>query len=133
MRYKRMKELKAICILMIGVCLCFAAKGQEEQSDKSQLVLNAQTISWQDSLHANELKLKDLGDTVVDGITQTRRIRALKKFIPLLVKTLKFPGSFDYPFDSLPFLKILQPEDHSFRLLNWALKYNDGSYRYYGA
>jgi len=30
-------------------------------------------------------------------------------------------------------LKVLEPEDKSFRLLNWALKYNDGTYRYYGA
>lgn len=86
-----------------------------------------------DSLKAHEIRLRDLGDSMTLGITQTRRIYNLKKYIPLLVKTLEIPGAYEYPFDSLKFMNILEPEDHSFRLLSWSLKYNDGTYRYYGA
>jgi hypothetical protein len=69
----------------------------------------------------------------VDGAKQGERIKALVKYVPLLVKTLKMEGSFDYPFDSLTFMKKLMPEDRTFRLYNWTLKYDDGSFRYYGA
>ncbi|RYD81568.1 MAG: hypothetical protein EOP53_06035 [Sphingobacteriales bacterium] len=86
-----------------------------------------------DSLRAYELKLKALGDSMIDGKFQAARINAVVKFIPLLVKTLRYKGSFDYPFDSLPYVKKLTPNDRAFRMYNWTLKYDDGSYRYYCA
>jgi hypothetical protein len=86
-----------------------------------------------DSLKKYELELQTLGDSMIDGAKQGERIKALVKYVPLLVKTLKFEGSFDYPFDSLKFMKMLRPEDRTFRIYNWALKYDDGSFRYYGA
>jgi hypothetical protein len=124
-----MKNLKAIIAVCFFCGISLQGFSQNGNTDKNTPQPNPNL----DSLKVHELKLRSLGDSVVDGVTQTRRILALKKFIPYLVKTLEIPGSYDYPFDSLSFLKILQPEDKTFRLLNWALKYNDGTYRYFGA
>lgn len=86
-----------------------------------------------DSLNKYEMKLKKLSDSILDGSTQMIRIRAVTRYIPLFVKTLKFKGSFDYPFDSLIFMKKLVPPDRKFRLYSWAVKFDDGTYRYYAA
>ncbi len=86
-----------------------------------------------DSLKKYELKLQALGDSILHGPIQLDRINATTAFIPLFVKTLKFRGSFDYPFDSLKFLKKLTPPDGRFRIYNWALAYDDGTFRFYGA
>jgi hypothetical protein len=86
-----------------------------------------------DSLQHYEKRLKMLGDSMVDGSHEFVRMDAVTDFIPLFVKTLGFAGSYNYPFDSLFFMKILQAPDKSFRLYNWALKFDNHSYRYYGA
>jgi hypothetical protein len=124
-----MMNLKAVFFIGVFFCLMQGMYGQDNKTQNTNIQPNPNL----DSLKAHELVLRKLGDSVIDGVTQTRRIISLKKFIPYLVKTLEIPGSYDYPFDSLTFLKKLEPEDKSFRLLNWALKYNDGTYRYFGA
>jgi len=40
--------------------------------------------------------------------------------------------SFNYKFDSLKYLKVLQPEDNSFRIFTWTLKNEDGVYENFG-
>jgi hypothetical protein len=122
---------KIFSLLVIAVLFSFTSVFAQDKKFPSS-DLGSQTPNL-DSLHAYELRLKTLGDSMIDGKFQATRIQAVLKFIPLLVKTLKFPGSFDYPFDSLPYIKKLMPQDRAFRLYNWVLKYDDGSYRYYCA
>ncbi|MEX0967076.1 MAG: hypothetical protein WD077_07550 [Bacteroidia bacterium] len=86
-----------------------------------------------DSLMKYEMMLKEIGDSMLGGQSEDVRANAVMKYIPLLVKTLKFRGSFDYPFDSLKFMKKLKPEDQSFRIYNWNLQFDDQTFRYYGA
>jgi hypothetical protein len=118
-----------------GLGLIFTAMSCFAMAQSGQTTPNGvpQSNPYLDSIKARELRLRDIGDSMTSGITQTRRIYSLKKFIPMLVKTLAIPGAYDYGFDSLKFMNILEPEDKSFRLLNWSLKYNDGTFRYYGA
>ena len=104
---------------------CFAQQGNEKTA--------LQASPYLDSLRKYEMVLKAFSDTILDSKQQINRIIATVNFIPTFVHALKFPGSFDYPFDSLRFMHKLEPEDKSFRLYNWLLKYNDGSCRYYGA
>jgi hypothetical protein len=80
-----------------------------------------------------ELKLKQISDSMLDGSSPKIRVDALKTFVPLLRAAIKVPGSFAYPFDSLKFLKRLTPEDNSFRLFNWMLKFDDGTFKYFAA
>ena len=88
---------------------------------------------YADSLVRYEKILKNLGDSIVDGTNVFVRLDAVTDFIPLFVKALKFPGSYNYPFDSLVFMKKLVPSDNAFRLYCWTLKFDDRTFRYYGA
>jgi len=112
------------CLMMLA-CRAIAQKG----SENTALPPNPNL----DSLRKYETMLKSFSDTMLDSKQQLNRIIATVNFIPTFVQALKFPGSFDYPFDSLVFMHKLEPEDKSFRLYNWILKYNDGSCRYYAA
>ena len=62
------------------------------------------------------------------------RLAASQEFIPELVKALKTPNSFHYPFDSLKNVSIIKPADNSFRIFTWTVPLLVSStYRYYGA
>jgi hypothetical protein len=57
-----------------------------------------------------------------------------EQFVRQLIRTLKTPGSYNYPFDSLrKLINIISPEDKSFRIFNWAIAYSDVRLRYYAA
>jgi hypothetical protein len=88
---------------------------------------------YMDSLVKYEKKLKALGDSIVDGKNQFVRLDAVTDFIPMFVKALKFPGSYEYPFSDLVFMKKIQAPDNTFRIYNWTLKFDDRTFRYYGA
>ncbi|MCS6916102.1 MAG: hypothetical protein RMK52_07280 [Chitinophagales bacterium] len=80
-----------------------------------------------------EDSLAGLSDSMVLARDQLVRQNACYTFIPLLVRALRQPGSFDYPFSRLRSISILYPDDRSFRIFTWALRFDDFSYRYYGA
>lgn len=62
------------------------------------------------------------------------RVATSQEFIPQLIKALKTPNSFYYPFDSLKNVSILKPADNSFRIFTWTVPLLVSStYRYYGA
>ncbi len=85
-----------------------------------------------DSLKVFEQKLKNIGDSMIDGSTQALRVKSLKKFIPNFVEALKIPGSFDYPFDSIRYVYKFTPPDKQFRLYNWHIKFANNTHRFYG-
>ena len=91
------------------------------------------SASDMDSLRSYEMRLRALSDSILDGSRPRVRAEAHRKYIPLLKKALKIKGSFDYPFDSLNFMKKLVPEDKAFRLFNWLLKFEDGTFHYVAA
>jgi hypothetical protein len=129
--------MRKVGLFFIGCLLiAFSAYAQKgKQKAKDEAIAPAPIIAPQDmdSLKKYELALKEISDSMVDGQRQYTRIKATIKFIPVFVKALKIKGSIYYPFDSLKFMKKLSPPDKSFRLYNWTLKYDDGSYRYYGS
>lgn len=108
--------------VLVIICLTTSSTLAQRSHSRSDL----------DSLYKYELKLIAIGDSMLDGSNQMVRVKSLLKFIPLLVKTLKIPGSFDYPFDSLRFMYTFTPPDRRFRLYNWNLQFGNGSFRYYG-
>jgi len=88
---------------------------------------------YYDSLVRYENIMKDLGDSIIDGSNEWVRMDALTDFIPLFKHALKFPGSYNYPFDSLRFMfKIIAP-DNTFKIYSWVLKFDNRTFRYYGA
>ena len=106
-----------------------------KKSDKKDSKEKIQDILGQgyDSLVIMEKRLYTLGDTILDGWNEFSRMDALTDFIPQFVTALKTPGSFNYPFDSFSFMYVLKSPDKKFRVFSWTLRFDDGSYRYYGA
>jgi hypothetical protein len=86
-----------------------------------------------DSFARYEKIMKDLGDSIIDGNNEWVRLDALTDFIPIFKHVLKFPGSYNYPFDSLGFMHKLIAPDNTFKVYSWVLRFDNRTYRYYGA
>lgn len=86
-----------------------------------------------DSLRKYEMKIKVLGDSMLDSENQGTRLSAVFELIPTFQKCIAFKGSFQYPFDSLKFMTKLKSDDGLFRIYNWNVRFQDGSLRFYGA
>ena len=70
-----------------------------------------------------------VGDTIV-----RRRLPAAHRFVRLLIRALKLPGSYWYPFDSLrKVISIVDAPDGRFRIFSWEVLRSDGWYRHFGA
>ncbi len=79
---------------------------------------------------------EDTLEVLADGIVsdnQEERLAYCELFIKHLVKTLKEPGSYDYPFEYFENISILHSGDEQFRIFTWQLEVAEGDYRYYGA
>jgi hypothetical protein len=69
---------------------------------------------------------------IFDNFAQNR-FGADSVFIKGLVKALKTPYSFDYPFDSIITVSKVYAPDSSFRIFTWQLQRDEAYYRQYGA
>ena len=78
-------------------------------------------------LHRQEDSLKVLCSKLVYEKYAAMRFMADSSFIKTLVRTLKVPYSFDYPFDSLQTVSHLYAPDSSFRIFSWQFT-RDSSY-----
>lgn len=74
-----------------------------------------------------------LAYTILNDSLSDNRFLACRAVIPQLVRALKRPNSFYYPFEQLRYFSIQYPADSSFRILTWQLFVERGEYRYYGA
>ena len=84
-----------------------------------------QLMKYQDSLVMISKKL-------VNNDTEMERQNANVELIKTLVKALKIPHSFNFNFDSLKAVRVLNAPDNRFRIFTWCMQYDDGSFRYYG-
>jgi hypothetical protein len=75
--------------------------------------------------------LKKIGPIILNGENDSIRYAACKNFSGLLTRVLGQEGSFFYPFDSLVTMARLMSPDHLFRIFNWNLPKDDGTYDYY--
>ena len=75
--------------------------------------------------------LKIIAEQIMFAKKESDRINANNGFIPILKEVLSFEKSFKYPFDSLETLSILSPDDKSFRIFNWILRKDNGTYEYF--
>jgi hypothetical protein len=107
-----------ITVLTLG-CRCLA-QHSDESSNLRQLAL------YQDSL-------TDLGEHFINDTDELARINSNYQFIKIMVRALKVPNSFLFPFDSLKTISIINSPDNRFRVFSWHVLNQDGSYRFYGA
>lgn len=80
-----------------------------------------------------EDSLTSLGKKFINNELDVERKNANYLFIKTLVSALKIPNSYQYPFDSVKTITILNSPDNRFRILSWHVLNDDGSYRFYGA
>lgn len=84
-------------------------------------------------LEQHEDSLKGYAYDIVNAETATKRFVADSSFIRSLVRSLREPNSFYYPFDSLETISRLYAPDSSFRIITWQFKKDDYLYLQEGA
>ncbi|MEO5942495.1 MAG: hypothetical protein ABIP30_10835 [Ferruginibacter sp.] len=97
--------------------------------------VNAQQISnagfaelqqKEDSMQAPALQ-------IIQGRNASDRFYADSNFTRTLIRALKTPYSFHYPFDSLITISVLYAPDSSFRIFTWQMVINENVVRQHGA
>jgi hypothetical protein len=99
----------------------FAQKGIKADKRADERIL----LQLQDSLRKIEPR-------IFTSKTDDQKYDANKKFIALLAEALSYKESFDFPFDSLKGVARLVSPDKKFRIINWNLPRNDGTFEYFG-
>lgn len=95
-----------------GILLCCLSL--QAQNGK----LSAGTLK---ALEIREDSLKDVSRKMVFSENPAERFRSDSIFVKTLVRALKYPFAFYYPFDSVNISKLYAP-DSSFRIFTWQLK-----------
>ncbi|MET3980520.1 hypothetical protein ABIB62_003120 [Mucilaginibacter sp. UYP25] len=108
-----------IAIFLLFTFSALFAQHSDEAKDLKELKI------YQDSL-------KSLGKKFINDPDDMERKNANYRFIRMLVAALKVPHSFNYPFDSVKAVSIVNSPDNRFRILSWHVMNQDGSYRFYG-
>ncbi|MGY4537185.1 hypothetical protein ACVW0P_001601 [Mucilaginibacter sp. UYNi724] len=108
-----------IAIFLLFTFSALFAQHSDEAKDIKELKI------YQDSL-------KSLGKKFINDPDDMERKNANYRFIRMLVAALKVPHSFNYPFDSVKAVSIVNSPDNRFRILSWHVMNQDGSYRFYG-
>ena len=75
--------------------------------------------------------LKVMAHLIMHAKSEEQRTLANNAFLKDLTEVLQYEKSFKYAFDSLPTIARLTSPDKKFRIFNWLLKKDDGSYVYY--
>ncbi|MDQ3051111.1 MAG: hypothetical protein M3Q95_09525 [Bacteroidota bacterium] len=95
--------------------------------------LSLQAQSTSQDIAGIEKQLRQYADSVMKGSTDKTRQVALAAFNPVFLDLLNQPGSFDYPFDSLPSVSKVTSADKKVRIYTWILpSREDGTYKFFG-
>jgi hypothetical protein len=113
-----MKKLFLIVVAVFVSCCCFAQ--YFSKADKKNL------RSKEDSLKGYAIK-------IIEGRNINDKFDADSIFTKVLVRTLKIPNSFFYPFDSLESISKLYAPDSSFRIFTWQIVLDDNIIFQHGA
>jgi len=90
-----------------------------------QAVNQTELLKYQDSLTKTAA-------TMYSAEANTQRFEQNAKFIKLLVTALKTPGSFNFGFDSLKTISVVESPDHAFKIFSWYIPEEGGTYRFFG-
>ncbi len=114
--------MKRILLILGFTFACFHNSFAQHSDDSNNRKLLA---SYSDSL-------QNLSHHLINDSIEPERYNANYTFIRTLVSALKIPRSFNYNFDSLKTVSILNSPDARFRIFTWNVMNSDGSYRFYG-
>ncbi len=96
----------------------------------------AQSISPQDleKFQVMEDSMLVTSDSMYEAFIPDTHILYAERFVRQLVRTLKIPNSYYYPFDKLKEkVNIIYSDDNAFRIFNWEIVPSEIMKRYYGA
>ncbi len=113
-----MKKLVGLFIMALS-CTCAFAQGINRADLKV--------------LQKKEDSLRILSFNIIQGINAENRFEADSNFTRTLVRALKTPHSFHFPFDSLQTVSVLYSPDSVFRVFTWQLVINENVIRQHGA
>lgn len=96
---------------------------------------NSQNMSTRDLdlIRAKEDSLKLIGPKIVMAREASERFRSDSLFTRMLVRALRTPYSFQYPFDSVQNMSKLYAPDSSFRIFTWQVVKDESLARRHGA
>lgn len=116
-----------LCALLLLTAVTFTASAQS--------TVNNTPITEEDwaKLRQVEDSLGVLGHAIVNDSIAENRFGSVYSFIPMLVRALKTPHSFHYPFGRLNTVSIQYAADSTFRIFTWQLFVDKDDYRYFGA
>ena len=84
------------------------------------------------TLEQAEKDLKVLFSAMTLSRNDAERTRLADSIACLINLTLKLPGAFDYPFDSIRTMGKITSGDANLRIFTWNLPHTNGTNRYYG-
>jgi hypothetical protein len=96
----------------------------------SQAYFDKSALSY---LKKKEDSLAQLGRQIVEAEEAADRFRADSQFTRILVRSLKVPNSFYFPFDSLSSISRLYAPDSTFRIFTWQVSRDADLHRRHGA
>ena len=96
----------------------------------SQVNFDRSALSY---LKKKEDSLAKLGRQIVEAEEPADRFRADSQFTRILVRSLKVPHSFYFPFDSLATISRLYAPDSTFRIFTWQVSRDADLHRRHGA
>jgi hypothetical protein len=116
--------VKKTSCFIFSILLCFGTNVFAQQP----LTKSAKAL-----LKIKEDSLSIIGKQIVASEEASVRFRSDSQFTRLLVRSLKTPFSFNYPFDSLTTISRLYSPDSLFRIFTWQVSRDADLHRRHGA
>lgn len=110
-------------VFLLGLLFIFSLSVTAQSLSKARL----------SQLKKEEDSMKVYGRKMIMDKTASQRFIADSVFIRMLVRSLKTPYSFNYPFDSLQTVSRIYAPDSTFRIFSWQFTRDDDYYRQRGA
>jgi hypothetical protein len=107
---KQLSMIRKSILFLFAALICSGASGQSFEQAKSEL---------------SSLMTKAREEYDYDA-----KQEYIASFAELLHRTLKTPGSLDFSFDSIPFLKVISTADGNLRIFNWGAPKSDSEFSY---
>ena len=112
-----------IQIIVISFLVCWRAHAQQS---------SALTPSQFGSIQLIEKKMQRIGLQFLSDTNQSNRLKGAREFVKLLVEALKVENSFQYPFDSIPYLAKVVPDDKALKVFTFQVMLDNYTFIHYG-
>ena len=99
-------------------------------SGAAQTQVGLKTVEVQGEKKINEAAIEQLAFQVLNAEKDEERLLASEELKSMLKNELTKKTAFKFPFDGVKSMSIITPPDSTFRIFNWNIPFNDGTYEY---